>query len=69
MPSTLVQRLKRSLAKFYGESQRQARADAVGIMLANSTPAEFAEDLKYGFAAVGRIVKAAGIKADYQALM
>ena len=55
MPSTPVQRLNTERAKFYGESQMQARAYAAGIMPASGTQAEFAEDLMYEFVAVGRI--------------
>ena len=64
LPQPLVMRLNADLAKFYSEPQMQARAEAAGIMLANSTPAEFAEALKREFTAVARFVKAAGIQPE-----
>ncbi len=64
LPQALVLRLNADLGKFYAEAQMQSRADAAGIMLSNSTPAQFADDLKREFATVARIVKAAGIQPE-----
>lgn len=64
LPAAIVQRLNADLAKFYAEPLMKERADAAGIMLANSTAAEFAADLKREFAVVGKIVKATGIPVE-----
>jgi tripartite-type tricarboxylate transporter receptor subunit TctC len=64
LPPALVTRLNTDLAKFYTEPQMQARADAAGIMVNTSTPAEFAELLKREYSQVGRVVKAAGIQPE-----
>jgi len=64
MPPALVTRLNTDLAKFYSEPGLLARADASGILIANSTSAEFADGLKREFETVGRAIKAAGIQAE-----
>ena len=64
MPQPLVMRLNTEMAKYYSEPLMQSRADAAGIMLGNTTPSEFAENLRREFAYAGRAVKAAGIQPE-----
>ena len=60
----LVTRLNTDMAKFFSEPTLLARAEAAGILIANSTAAEFADGLKREFELVGRTIKAAGIQSE-----
>jgi tripartite-type tricarboxylate transporter receptor subunit TctC len=64
LPQPLVLRLNAEMARFYSEPLMQSRADAAGIMLVNSTPAEFADKLKREFVSAARAVKSAGIQPE-----
>ena len=64
LPQPIVLRLHAEMAKYYSEPLMKERADAAGIMLANTTPTEFADRLKREFVTVGRVVKAAGIQPE-----
>ena len=64
LSSGVVQRLNVELARIFKEPEMQARAEGIGFMLTTSTPEEFAATVKRDFAAVGRIVKTAGINPD-----
>ena len=64
LPVALVTRLNTDIAKFFSEPTLLARAEAAGILIANSTAAEFADGLKREFELVGRTIKAAGIQSE-----
>ena len=64
LPAALVTRLNTDIAKFFTEPVLLARAEAAGILVANSTAAEFASGLKREFELVGRNIKAAGIQPE-----
>ena len=63
-PAAVVTRLNRELAKVLNSAAIREKMAAQGVEAVGGTPQEYAVHLKEELAKYGRIVKAAGIKAD-----
>jgi len=63
-PSPIITRLNRDLANFLQSAGTREKMAAQGVEAVGGTPQEYAAYLKEELAKYGRIVKAAGIKAD-----
>jgi len=63
-PAPIIARLNRDLANFLQSAGTREKMAAQGVEAVGGTPQEYAAYLKEELAKYGRIVKAAGIKAD-----
>ena len=63
-PAPIITRLNRDLANFLQSAGTREKMAAQGVEAVGGTPQEYAAYLKEELAKYGRIVKAAGIKAD-----
>ena len=63
-PAPIIARLNRDLANFLQSTGTREKMAAQGVEAVGGTPQEYAAYLKEELAKYGRIVKAAGIKAD-----
>jgi len=64
LPAPIVSRLNKVIVAALSEPAFRAKAEGAGLILSPSTPEEFAAEVRRDLDAVGRIVKAAGLKPE-----
>lgn len=63
-PAAVVNRLSEEMRKSLARPETQARLKALGAITVGDTPAEFSKFLKKDYERWGRVIKAAGVKAE-----
>jgi tripartite-type tricarboxylate transporter receptor subunit TctC len=63
-PKAVISRLNSEIVKAVGDPAVRDRLVALGLDPASSTPEQLAEDTRNGFAKMGKVIRAAGIKAE-----
>ena len=63
-PKLVISRLNSEIVKAVGDPAVRDRLVALGLDPASSTPEQLAEDTRNGFAKMGKVIRAAGIKAE-----
>ncbi len=63
-PKAIVAKLHADIAKILGHTEVKERVAALGFEVVSSTPEQFAAQIKVEIAKWGKVIKAAGLKAD-----